>query len=278
MTIDFRVKAPIPHWESLFEEGKQLLLQTLRLQGVEPTPSETLADVIAEQDALGITHAVIMGRGNEAGSSNAELGAFLSAQPTRRFLGFIGTDNLTIDEAVATIKTYGTAGVFHGVSINPITIQPRLPIGDPALDPIFEASLALDLPVSITLSGLLGLVSAPFDYDYARPNGLYRVAKKYPNLKLIISHGAWPFVSEAISIAIYNPNIYLSPDLYLGFPGSKLYAEAANFALADQILYGSCYPNVPYPFAIEHFRNQAWRDGVLNKVLHENAAKLLKLA
>lgn len=277
MTIDFRIKAPIPHWENLFNEGKQLLLQTLHLQGVEPTPSETLADVIAEQDALGITHAVIMGRGNETGSSNEELQAFLSTQPTKRFIGFIGTDNLTIEEAVETIKSYGATGAFHGVSINPLTIRPKLPIGDPALDPIFEASRALDLPVSITLSGLMGLISTPLDYDYARPGGLYRVAQKYPDLKLIISHAAWPFASEAISIAIYNPNIYLSPDLYLAFPGSKLYVEAANFALADRLLYGSCYPNVPYSFAIEHFHNQEWKTGVLDKVLYKNATKLLKL-
>ena len=276
MAIDFRIKPPIPAWEGLFTEGKRAFSSFLNLD-LEPTESETLEQVIAEQERWGITHGVIMGRGNEPGSSNDELAAFLKSQTTRRFFGFIGADAPDIESAVATIDKYAPTGLFHGVSLNPAVIRPRIPLGDPAWDPIFEASLRHNLPLSITLSGFLGLIGPTPDYDYARPSGLLRPAKKYPELKIVISHAGWPFVSEAITTAIYSPNLYLSPDFYLGFPGSKLYVEAANFPLSDRILYGSCFPNVPYDFAINHFRNQVWNPGVLNKVLYENGARLLGL-
>ncbi|THF75341.1 amidohydrolase family protein [Cohnella fermenti] len=276
MTIDFRVKAPIPGWEGLFAEGKRAFASLLNLD-LEPTSAETLEQVIAEQDRWGIAHGVIMGRGNEPGSSNEELAAFLRSQPTSRFSGFIGIDTPDIASAVATIDKYAPTGLFRGVSLNPGFIQPRIPLDDPAWEPVYEASLRHGLPLSIVLSGYLGLLGAEPDYDFIRPSRLVKHARKYSDLKIIISHGAWPLVSEAIMTALASPNIYLSPDFYLGFPGSKLYVEAANLALSDRILYGSCYPNVPYDFAIQHFRKQEWNSGVLDKVLYENGAKLLGL-
>jgi len=276
--IDFRMKPPIPAWEPLFAEGKNALSGLFGLKGLEPVASETLDEVVGEMDALGITHAVVMGRGSEPGSSNEELAAFLSARKDGRFIGFIGADSPTVQGAVDAIETYAPTGLFCGVSINPATLQPRTPIGDPSWDPIFEACLRHGLPLSITLSVYLGLTGPSPDYDYARPSRLVRAARAYPELKLIVSHGAWPFVQEAIATALFCPNLYLSPDLYLGFPGSRLYAEAANSHLADRLLFGSCYPNVPYGFALSHFKNQQWNEGVLDKVLWENGAKLLGLS
>ncbi|MFC3802228.1 amidohydrolase family protein [Cohnella sp. GCM10012308] len=275
MIIDFRMKPPIPAWESLFAEGKDALSRLLNLQGLEPVRSETLDEVIREGEALGIAHTVIMGRGNEPGSSNEELAAFLASRTDDRFIGFIGADSPDVAGAVAAIEQYATTGLFRGVSINPAVLQPRFPIGDASWDPIFEACLKHGLPLSVTLSGFLGLVGPQVDFDYARPGGLARAARAYPDLKIIISHGAWPFVSDAIALAIFCPNVYLSPDLYLGFPGSKLYVEAANFQLRDRILFGTCYPNVPYDFALSHFRDQEWKEGVLDRILYRNGAELL---
>lgn len=277
MIIDFRMKPPIPAWEPLFAEGKDALGRLLNLKGLEPVRSETLNEVIREGEALGIAHTVIMGRGKEPGSSNEELAAFLASRADDRFFGFIGADSPDVAGAVAAIEKYAATGLFRGVSINPAVLQPRVPIGDPSWDPIFEACLKHGLPLSVTLSGFLGLVGSQVDYDYARPGGLARAALAYPDLKIIISHGAWPFVSEAISLAIFCPNVYLSPDLYLGFPGSKLYVEAANFQLSDRILFGTCYPNVPYDFALSHFRSQEWKEGVLERILYRNGAELLGL-
>lgn len=112
--------------------------------------------------------------------------------------------------------------------------------------------------------------------NYYTPVATQRLIE-FLNASIIISHGAWPFVSDAIALAIFYPNVYLSPDLYLGFPGSKPYVEAANFQLGDRILFGTCYPNVPYDFALSHFRNQEWKEGVLERILYRNGAELLGL-
>ncbi|CAM4158432.1 amidohydrolase family protein [Lacicoccus alkaliphilus] len=278
MAIDFKMKAPIPNWEPLFEQGRTAVLERFSvLKGLTPTKASTLLDVLDEMDEQGITHSVILGRNNQAGSSNNELLDFLSGKGGERFFGFMGIEDMTVEEAVATIHKYAVTGKFHGVAANPAKIRPLTPIGDPELDPIFEACVEHDLPFCMTLSMLITLLADGADYDYIRPGQLIRVLKKYPDLDLIISHAAWPFVQESIAVAVHYPNLYLCPDFYMGFPGAEQYLEAANKGLEGQFLYASCYPNVPYDYAMKHYRGGDLPPDIRVKIMEGNARRLLKL-
>lgn len=278
MVIDFKMKAPIPKWEAMFENGKTALHGVFhQLENLAPTKSSTVTDVLNEMDEQGISYSVILGRNNEQGSSNEELQAFLTSPQGERFFGFIGIEDMTVDEAVATIHRYGKTGVFHGVAAIPSKIKPLTPIGDESLDPIFEACLEYDFPYCITLSLLISLTSEAPDYDYIHPKQLIRVAKKYPDLKIIISHAAWPFVQESIAVATHFPNIYLCPDFYLSFPGGNQYIEAAKSGLENQLLFASCYPNVPYAYAIKHYQSYELAPELSAKIFYENAKHLLKI-
>lgn len=276
MIIDFKMKAPIPKWESLFEAGKTSLLEGFQyLKDEKPTEAKTLEDVIREMDERDVQYGVILGRGNEQGSSNEELYQFLQSPNGSRFRGFIGLEDMTVDEAVATIHHYGDKGVFSGVTVNPAKILPLTNIDDPSLDPIFEACLAYDLPFCITMSLLISLLSENFDYDYIHPKRLVPIAKKFPDLKLVVSHAAWPFVDEMIAVAIHFPNIYLLPDIYSGFPQGDAYFKAANAGLADQVIFGSCYPNANYDYALDKYKAALPDPEIADKVFYTNAAKIL---
>lgn len=145
MIIDFKMKAPIPNWEDLFETGKTGVLNLFPyLKNEQPTTAQTLSDVIQEMDDRDIGYSVILGGDNEPGSSNEELFQFLQSPDGERFHGFIGLENMTVDEAVATIHRYIDTGVFSGVTVNPAKILPLTDIDDPSLAPIFEACLAYD--------------------------------------------------------------------------------------------------------------------------------------
>lgn len=277
MTIDFKMKAPIPKWEALFKAGRTPIKNNFKLlKNMQPTTAETLEDVRQEMADQDINHAVILGRGNAQGSSNAELYEFLKNQESNIFHGFIGIEDLTVEEAVKTIHKYAKTNVFSGVSLTPTKIEPHTHLADSSLHPIFDACLEYDFPIVITLSALLTLLDEEADYDYIHPKHLIPVLQKYPELNIIISHAAWPFVQDSIAVAVHFPNLYLCPDLYIGFPGSKAYAKAANSGLEEQILFASCYPNVPYDFALKHYKSLI-DPSVIHKVLHENAAKLLKI-
>lgn len=276
MIIDFKMKAPIPAWEPLFEAGRTSVLDIFPyLKNEQPTQAQSLADVIQEMNDRDVQYGVILGRDNEPGSSNEELFNFLQSPEASRFRGFIGLENMTVDQAVDTIHKYGATGVFSGVTVNPAKIQPLTQIDDPSLDPIFDACLAHDLPFCITMSLLISLLSDEPDYDYIHPKRLIRIAKKYPDLKIVVSHAAWPFVNEMIAVAIHFPNIYLLPDFYSGFPGGQAYFNAANAGLEDQLIFGSCYPNVNYDYALNHYKEALTDDEIADKVFYKNAAKIL---
>jgi predicted TIM-barrel fold metal-dependent hydrolase len=63
-----------------------------------------------------------------------------------------------------------------------------------------------------------------------------------------------------------------------GTTGGRVYVEAANGALADQIALGSSYPFRALRQSVEDYERLGFSDDVLDKLFSTNAAKLLKLA
>jgi predicted TIM-barrel fold metal-dependent hydrolase len=85
-------------------------------------------------------------------------------------------------------------------------------------------------------------------------------------------------VTQILHIAFRRPNLYLSADMYLTMPGSAPYIEAINSYLGDRYLYGTSYPFGPVAGYYERFLRLGIRDAVLEKVLHGNAERLLRLS
>lgn len=275
MIIDFKMKPPIPEWEELFKAGRNPVAKLFNnLPGFVPAVAETFDDVIKEMDGTGITKAVILGRNNSPGSSNEELYQFLKSDENERFYGFIGIEDMTVEEAVQTIEKYAPTRAFSGVAAAPTKIEPHIPIDDERLHPIFDACVKYELPFCITLSMLLTLNDDEADYDYINPKHLIPILQKYPDLKVIISHAGWPFIQEGIAVAMHFRNLYLCPDFYMGFPGSEALAEAADKGLHEQILYASCYPNAPYDYALVQYRKY-FSDEVMDNILYKNAERIL---
>jgi len=90
----------------------------------------------------------------------------------------------------------------------------------------------------------------------------------------------WPFVDQAIGVALACSNVYLSLDYYvtMRMPGHESYVQAANSLLGDRLLFGSAYPGGPLlAGAVERWRSLPFLPDVLEKVMSGNAARLLKI-
>lgn len=59
--------------------------------------------------------------------------------------------------------------------------------------------------------------------------------------------------------------------------GRQALVEAANGFLGDQLLFGSSYPFRPIAQTVDDFLALGFKPSVLDRVLHGNAARLLKL-
>jgi len=160
---------------------------------------------------------------------------------------------------------------FKAINIEPGFGEPALHADDPLLYPIYEACQSLNVPVCL----MTGPTTPNFDFN--NPNAVARLARHYPNLKIICFHGYYPFVNEVIGAAFLYPNIYLVPDMYIFQPGSKLYVEAANSFLSEQLLFGSSYPFRAMKQSVDDFAALGFNDNILDKVFYENAKRILSL-
>lgn len=149
-------------------------------------------------------------------------------------------------------------------------------LSDRRLYPIYEQCQALGVTVIAQTSGPLGgrLV------DDANPRHVEEVAEDFRDLHIVCGHGCYPYVREAIVMASRRDNVWLSPDIYFFHLGHDDWVEAINgnlMGFADRFLFASSYPLTAIGPYVENFLRQPWKHEVLERILHRNALRALKL-
>lgn len=109
------------------------------------------------------------------------------------------------------------------------------------------------------------------------PAALAQVARDFPALTIVVYHGYWPRVQEALGIAFLYPNVHLVPDMYLFMPGSRAYIDAANGYLKEQLLFGSSYPFRPMQQSIEDSQAIGFNSEALEYFFEKNAKRVLRI-
>lgn len=284
--IDMRLRPPVPAWTkgSVFRTAMHYPRHFVTFKGARSAWLESVDVLYEEMDSAGIKYGVAMGRassgaGNLGGVSNKEI-VDLVAGHQNRFLGFLGVDLDAIPDSLAEIREFASAPNIKGISIEPGSAKVPRWSDDASLDPVYQLALDLDLPVSISLSGLLSAL-AGHDITWARPVSIQRVAQRYPTLKIIVSHASWPYADEMVVVALACRNIYVSPDLYAstaGMIGADTYVKGANLFLEDRMLFGTAYPVKDIQETVRDFLGMGWREEIVPKILWSNAAKLLKVS
>lgn len=277
--IDFRLRPPLGDLlkSGLWDEAA--IRKYSRIQGVEPAPSALARSIdmlIAEMDEAGITVGVMNGRqtsgflGEVSNESLAKIvdqyhGRFVAlagANPTR------GAEN--VKEAEYWIRDHG----FKGISLDPVHYGEAMFADNPSLFPYYEVCIKYDAPVVLTIGPMCG----GHDMSYAGALQVDRLATLYPQLKIVVSHGCWPYVLEATGVCARKNNVFLMPDMYfLGLPGEQDYVNAIRTFADGQFLFGTAYPSGPLKHAVDGFRALALDERAFKKVTYANAARLLKL-
>jgi predicted TIM-barrel fold metal-dependent hydrolase len=283
--IDMRLRPPIPAWTrgTVFRTAMHYPRHFFTFKGARSAWLESLDVLFEEMDSAGIRYGVLMGRassgaGNLGGVANQEIVGAVAQYP-KRFLGFLGVDLDAIDESLAEIRELGREPNIKGISIEPGSGRIPRWSDDPSLDPVYELAREFNLPVSISLSGLLSAL-AGHEITWSRPVSIQRAAQRYPEVKFIVSHAAWPYADEMVVVALACPNIYVSPDLYASTAGmicADTYVKGANLFLEDRTLFGTAYPVKDIQESLRDFLQMGWRPDIVSKILWNNAAKLLKV-
>ena len=231
----------------------------------ESMKTASMEQLFAEMDRAGEITGVVSIRRNSRGYENDALVDLLKKYP-ERFLGACGIAPDSSPETMNTLQHY----VLDGPCVSAF-MEPgfhNLMIDDENIFPTYEFCERNHIPLLISFGGFHG----PTD-DFCLPIHAEHVATAFPNLKIALCHGGWPWVEAAVRLAFKAPNVYLSPDIYaLHAAGAQSYIEAANYMLRDKMLYGSAYPCVDVESSVALYL-QKLRPEVVEDVMYNNAAR-----
>lgn len=276
--IDFRIRPPFESFRNMVMYASPDRRDRFTRQlGFEPAPSASAQSVelmIGEMDEAGIDMGVVVGRnsGMLGSVDNDTVMAFTKAHPGR-FAAVASIDVTNRKSAIAQIDAAVAAG-FKAINIEPGAYENPLYTDDRRLYPIYAHCEDRNLPLILMTGGNAGP-----DISYTKPETLDRVLADFPTLRIVSSHGNWPWVHEILHVAFRRPNLFLSPDMYLvNMPGMDDYVRAANTFLADRFLYASSYPFCPIKDYKEWFLTLPISPENREKIMYRNAAGLLGLA
>jgi uncharacterized protein len=198
--------------------------------------------------------------------------AEMAARYPGRFLLSAVIDPLQGMEAVRT-----TERLVKEYDVRLIRMVPFLfsrPPNDKVCYPIYAKCIELGVAVSVNT----GIPGPPMPAEPQRPLYLDEVCLFYPDLVLIMAHGADPWWGEAIRLLLKYPNLYMMTSAYLP---KYLPAELIQFMNTrgqDKVLFATDFPFLPFDRAIETAKALPFRPGVLQKYLRDNATRVFRWA
>ncbi len=251
------------------DEGFDLLLQEMDEAGVDKI-------VVPGRNVANPPKAVIKeSKIRSLNVTDAEL-VELSRRYEGRAVGMHGIDfEQPIEDIVSALERamlhHYLAGAVLEIGYSRDENGEPLKFNDGRLYPIYETMIELDKPLMLQ-SGIY----AGHDIDANNWPPLDRVMQDFPDLKIILGHGGYPRILDALALLVKHPNLYISPDIYCFFPGGRLYIDAIS-QLPDQFLFGTAYPFGTFKESIELTYRFPLSPDVMEKYLFGNAARLLEI-
>ena len=145
-----------------------------------------------------------------------------------------------------------------------------LPPNDRAYFPLYAKCIELDLPVSINT----GIPGPPMPGECQNPIHLDQVCLFFPELKLVMAHGADPWWSVAIRLMLKYKNLHLMTSAYAPRYLTSELIHFLNTRGQDKILYASDHPVLSMERCVKEATELELRPGVLDKYLYANAERV----
>ena len=200
--------------------------------------------------------------------------AVAAAHHPDRFVLAVQVDGNDGVEAVRRIRAErGTHGDrLRAVSTFPAGTSPQLPIDDARWYPVYATCVELGLPIFVT-AGVPG-PRVPLAAQHVE--GIDRVMYDFPELVMVLRHGAEPWADLAVKLMLKWPGLHYSTSAFAPKHYPAAIVDYANTRGAEKVLYGGYHP-----YALELDRIFAelddvpFRDHVWEPFLRANAARLL---
>jgi len=177
-------------------------------------------------------------------------------------------------EAVRRVQQEFDAGLIGGVSFFPSGQNPPVPIDHRLAYPVYAKCVELDLPIFINV----GVPGPRIPMMPQWVGHLDQVAYDFPELKVVMRHGAEPDVDLAVKLLLKWPNLYYSTSAFAPKYWPEAIVRFANSRGADKVLYAGYFPmGLEFSRIFAEIDAVPFKDAVWPRFLYRNAAKVLKL-
>ena len=229
--------------------------------------AEAIADTLGAMDKNGVGVGLVA-LGHPAAIPAAE------AFPDRFALSTLVEGN-DVMGAVRQIQTDRSARGIRAVGAFPGGTSPAIRIDDAHWYPVYATCVELGLPIFVNA----GVPGPRVPMDSKHVEAIDRVMYDFPELVMVLRHGAEPWEALAVKLMLKWPGLHYSTSAFAPKHYPKAIIDYANTRGAEKIIYGGYHP-----YALELDRIFAelddvpFRDHVWEPFLRGNAARILGLA
>ncbi len=152
-----------------------------------------------------------------------------------------------------------------------------VPADHPSWDAFYRASIRASAPVMI-LTGLTGIGQGlpggkGIVLDDGHPRHIDRVAARYPDLNILAARPAWPWQDDMLAILLHKPNVTYELHGWGPRRFTPSLKKAISREMQDRVMFGCDFPMLRYEKVVADWQAEGYAPEVLQKVLHDNAAR-----
>ena len=175
---------------------------------------------------------------------------------------------------VRRLKTLKEEHDIKAVSVFPAGTCPQVAINDREMYPIYAACVEMDVPIILNV----GVPGPRIPLQTQKVEHLDDVCWFFPELKVVMRHGAEPWEDLAVKLMLKYPNLYYSTSAF----APKYYPQAiidyANKRGSEKIIYGGYFPmGLSLDRIFSDMENVPFNENVWSKFLRENAKRVFKI-
>ena len=239
-------------------------------------PEKTLKEEVDMLRGLDVVHAVVTGRDIASSvntvSTNPGMLECIQKYPDF-FTGFYGIDPLLRMNALRAfrraVREYGVKGASIDPAMSGVAVNSAL------YYPFYAACCEENIPVAITTGCSCGMPHVVLEHH--APWLIDRVASDFPELTIIVSHGAYPWIMEMVGVATRHSNVYLDFSACTMLFNVEQYVHAANRQLMDKVLFASAHPFDHIADTLKLYDSLPFTTEAREHVMYKNAAAILGL-
>ena len=193
--------------------------------------------------------------------------------PDRFFFDVPSNPNGGMDE-VRRIKRIHSEVGLSAISVFPAGTNPQVAINHKYMFPLYACAVELDIPILLNA----GIPGPRIPMETQKVEHLDEVCWFFPDLKIVMRHGAEPWEALAVKLMLKWPNLYYSTSAFAPKHYPKAIIDYANTRGSDKLIYAGYFPmGLSLDRIFSDMENVPFKDDVWPKFLRENAMKVFKL-